>query len=100
MTRRVKRGSTASARLSEVIAGKLSYEVAPTSFEFKPLYEVVYANLNTRNATSGGDEMLRLRTFCSHAQHTHRESQTVRSMIPRGRTSSLILQHQPLGGKS
>ena len=33
------------------------------SFEFKPLYELVYANLHARNATSGGDEMLRLRAY-------------------------------------
>jgi hypothetical protein len=33
------------------------------SFEFKPLYELVYANLHARNAASGGDEMLRLRAY-------------------------------------
>jgi hypothetical protein len=34
-----------------------------TSFEFKPLYNLVYANLHARNAASGGDEMLRLRAY-------------------------------------
>lgn len=33
------------------------------SFEFKPLYDLIYANLHTRNAVSGGDEMLRLRAY-------------------------------------
>ena len=33
------------------------------SFEFKPLYDLVYANLHLRNAASGGDEMLRLRAY-------------------------------------
>ena len=33
------------------------------SFEFKPLYDLVYANLHARNAASGGDEMLRLRAY-------------------------------------
>src|SRR3954451_6642619 len=34
-----------------------------TSFEFKPLYDLIYANLHARNAASGGDEMLRLRAY-------------------------------------
>src|SRR3954471_9157451 len=34
-----------------------------TSYEFKPLYDLVYANLHARNAASGGDEMLRLRAY-------------------------------------
>ena len=33
------------------------------SFEFKPLFDLIYANLHTRNAASGGDEMLRLRAY-------------------------------------
>lgn len=33
------------------------------SFEFKPLFEVVLANLRERNAASGGEEMLRLRAY-------------------------------------
>lgn len=34
-----------------------------TSFEFKPLYDLIHANLHARNAVSGGDEMLRLRAY-------------------------------------
>jgi hypothetical protein len=33
------------------------------SFEFKPLFEIVLLNLRERNAASGGEEMLRLRTY-------------------------------------
>lgn len=33
------------------------------SFEFKPLYDLVYANLHARRAVGGGDEMLRLRVY-------------------------------------
>jgi hypothetical protein len=32
-------------------------------FEFKALFEVLYANLRARNAASGGEEMLRLRAY-------------------------------------
>src|SRR5580765_4569839 len=33
------------------------------SYEFKPLFDLIYANLHARNAASGGDEMLRLRAY-------------------------------------
>jgi hypothetical protein len=33
------------------------------SFEFKPLFEVMFLNLRERNAASGGQEMLRLRAY-------------------------------------
>lgn len=33
------------------------------SFEFKPLFEIILAKLRDRNAASGGEEMLRLRTY-------------------------------------
>lgn len=33
------------------------------SFEFKPLFLRVHANLRSRNAASGGEEMLRLRAY-------------------------------------
>ena len=32
------------------------------SFEFKPLFEIILLNLRERNAASGGEEMLRLRS--------------------------------------
>lgn len=34
-----------------------------TSYEFKPLFEIILTNLRERNAASGGEEMLRLRTY-------------------------------------
>jgi hypothetical protein len=33
------------------------------SFEFKPLFDILLANLRERNAASGGEEMLRLRAY-------------------------------------
>ena len=34
-----------------------------TSFEFKPLFELVHANLRASNAANSGEEMLRLRAY-------------------------------------
>lgn len=42
--------------LTKVLAGN-------GSFEFKELFEIVHANLLRRNAASGGEEMLRLKTY-------------------------------------
>ena len=42
--------------LAVVLSGKASYE-------FKPLFDLVHENLRARNAASGGEEMLRLRTY-------------------------------------
>jgi hypothetical protein len=33
------------------------------SFEFKPLFDIILINLRERNAASGGEEMLRLRSY-------------------------------------
>jgi hypothetical protein len=33
------------------------------SYEFKALFDVIFLNLRERNAASGGEEMLRLRTY-------------------------------------
>jgi hypothetical protein len=46
--------------MTEELCALLSKKV---SYEFKPLYDLVYANLHARNAASGGDEMLRLRAY-------------------------------------
>ena len=32
-------------------------------FEFKALFDIIFLNLRERNAASGGEEMLRLRTY-------------------------------------
>jgi hypothetical protein len=47
-------------RVAEELAAVLS---SKASFEFKPLFERVHANLKARNAASGGEEMLRLRAY-------------------------------------
>lgn len=46
--------------LTEELVAVLS---TATAFEFKPLFEIVHARLHARNATSGGEEMLRLRAY-------------------------------------
>ena len=33
------------------------------SFEFKALFDIIFAKLRSRNAASGGEEMLRLRCY-------------------------------------
>src|SRR5438309_7035878 len=33
------------------------------SYEFKPLFDIILLNLRERNAASGGEEMLRLRSY-------------------------------------
>jgi hypothetical protein len=47
-------------RVAEELATVLSNKA---SYEFKALFTLVYANLKARNATSGGEEMLRLRAY-------------------------------------
>ncbi len=34
-----------------------------TTYEFKPLFDLIFLNLRARNAASGGEEMLRLRSY-------------------------------------
>jgi hypothetical protein len=46
--------------VAEELAKVLSQK---TWFEFKPLFEIVHANLRARNAAHGGEEMLRLRAY-------------------------------------
>jgi hypothetical protein len=46
--------------VTEELATVLSGQI---SFEFKPLFEIVHANLRARKSVGGGEEMLRLRTY-------------------------------------
>ena len=46
--------------LTEELVSVVSRE---EDFQFKPLFDVVYANLRARNAAHGGEEMLRLRLY-------------------------------------
>ena len=34
-----------------------------TSFEFKPLFDIIHENLRARRKVSGGEEMMRLRAY-------------------------------------
>src|ERR1700712_3013087 len=49
------------------------------SFEFKPLFELIFLNLRARNAASGGEEMLRLRSY-----------EKLQSMVDRGAVKKTI----------
>ena len=62
-----------------------------TSFEFKPLYDLVYANLHARKAASGGDEMLRLRAYEKLQNLVHDGSVTKTAKKYRGRPAALLL---------
>lgn len=46
--------------ISEELVAVLS---SRASFEFKALFDIIFSNLRERNAASGGEEMLRLRTY-------------------------------------
>lgn len=47
-------------RVTEELVAVLSGKAA---FEFKPLFDLVYANLHAKKIANGGEEMLRLRTY-------------------------------------
>ena len=53
-----------SRRLPDLVTEELAAVLSSRStYEFKELFEVVHANLRSRNAASGGEEMLRLRAY-------------------------------------
>ena len=53
-----------SRRLPDLVTEELASVLSKkTSYEFKDLFEVVHENLKARNAASGGEEMLRLRSY-------------------------------------
>src|SRR5881628_2496374 len=59
-----KRGISFTRRMPDNITEELIAVLSSkASFEFKPLFEIVLLNLRERNAASGGEEMLRLRTY-------------------------------------
>ena len=75
-----KRSSISFARrapdnLTEELVAVLS---SKSSFEFKPLFEIILINLRERNAANGGEELLRLRAYeklqgLVHQGAVHRE---------------------------
>jgi hypothetical protein len=59
-----KPGSSFSRRAPDNITEELVAVLSSkASFEFKGLFDVIFLNLRERNAASGGEEMLRLRTY-------------------------------------
>ena len=59
-----KLGASFSRRAPDNITEELIAVLSSkASFEFKPLFETIFLNLRERNAASGGEEMLRLRTY-------------------------------------
>ncbi len=57
-------GKSFSRRAPDIITEELVAAFASkTSYEFKPLFDLIFANLRARNAASGGEEMLRLRAY-------------------------------------
>jgi hypothetical protein len=57
-------GASFSRRMPDHITEELVAVLSSkASFEFKPLFEIILLNLRERNAASGGEEMLRLRSY-------------------------------------
>jgi hypothetical protein len=57
-------GGSISRRGPDLVTEELAVALSGEgSFEFKPLFELVHANLRARKSASGGEEMLRLRTY-------------------------------------
>ncbi len=60
----MQRRSAFSRRLPDLVTEELLAALTKrTSYEFHSLFDTVYENLKNRNAASGGEEMLRLRTY-------------------------------------
>jgi hypothetical protein len=59
-----KKNNSFSRRFPDVVTTELVFVLSQkTSYEFKPLFEVVHDNLRRRNAAHGGEELLRLRAY-------------------------------------
>lgn len=57
-------GKAFSRRAPDIITEELvAAFTGKTTYQFKPLFDLVFANLRARNAASGGEEMLRLRSY-------------------------------------
>jgi len=57
-------GGNFSRRGPDVVTEELAAVLsANMSFEFKPLFDAVHANLRARKSAGGGEEMLRLRAY-------------------------------------
>jgi len=57
-------GGNLSRRGPDIITEELVAVLSGSaSFEFKPLFDIVHANLRARKSAGGGEEMLRLRAY-------------------------------------
>src|SRR5277367_124948 len=57
-------GGNSSRRGPDLITEELVAALSGnTSFEFKPLFDIIHGNLRARKKVSGGEEMLRLRAY-------------------------------------
>lgn len=57
-------GTFFSRRAPDIITEELVAVLSSkTAYEFKPLFDILLVNLRERNAASGGEEMLRLRSY-------------------------------------
>jgi hypothetical protein len=57
-------GGNSSRRGPDIVTEELAAVLSgPASLEFKPLFDLVHANLRARKSVSGGEEMLRLRAY-------------------------------------
>jgi len=57
-------GASFSRRMPDNVTEELVAVLSSrSSFEFKPLFDIILLNLRERNAASGGEEMLRLRVY-------------------------------------
>src|SRR5271168_913501 len=57
-------GGSFSRRGPDLITEELMAVLSGSgSFEFKPLFDVIHANLRARKSANGGEEMLRLRAY-------------------------------------
>ena len=60
----IQKKTAFSRRLPDFVTEELVVVLSrKSSYEFKQLFDIVYENLRSRNATSGGEEMLRLRAY-------------------------------------
>ena len=79
--------------ITEVLVAALS---GSKSYEFRALFSVIHAALWARNAASGGDEMLRLRTY-DKLQNLVREGQVKKTGKKyKGVTNALLLLSERL----
>ena len=64
LTMSKKPGATFVRRAPDIITEELVRVLSSkATFEFKALFDIILGNLRERNAASGGEEMLRLRTY-------------------------------------